>query len=124
MSVMASLKGSDPMNRRKEIINDYKKRKLSGGVYIVKNTQNGRYLIGHAANLQSVQNRFQFAQTTGMVFDPRMKKDWETAGPQAFTFDILEELEQKAEQSQEAFMDDLQTLEQLQRPSFDEAKAY
>jgi hypothetical protein len=112
------------MNRRKEIINDYKRRKLAGGVYLVKNTQNGRYLLGHAANLQSIQNRFQFAQTTGIVFDPRLRKDWERAGAQAFTFEILEELEQKAEQSQEAFMEDLRTLEQLQRASFDETQAY
>jgi 2-C-methyl-D-erythritol 4-phosphate cytidylyltransferase len=59
-----------------------------------------------------------------MLFDSRLQKDWATAGPQAFTFEILEELEQTAEQSKEAFMDDLQTLEQLRRPQFDAAQAY
>jgi hypothetical protein len=52
------------MNRRKEIINEYKERNSRGGVYTITNTLNGKYLIGHAANLKSVQNRFQFAVTT------------------------------------------------------------
>jgi hypothetical protein len=38
------------MNRRKEIINEYKKRKLCGGVYTITNTLSGKYLIGHTAN--------------------------------------------------------------------------
>ncbi len=36
-------------------------------------------------------------------------------GAQAFTLEALEELEQKLEQSQAEFMDDLKTLEQLWR---------
>ncbi len=43
------------MNRRKEIINEYKERKSCGGVYTITNTLNGKYLIGYAANLKSVQ---------------------------------------------------------------------
>lgn len=112
------------MNRRKEIINEYKQRKLAGGIYKVTNTANGKYLIGYAVNLKSVQNRFQFAVTTNIAFDRNLQKDWEKLGVQAFTFEVLEELEQKPEQSQSAFMEDLKTLEQLWRANFDASKAY
>jgi hypothetical protein len=37
---------------------------------------------------------------------------------------ILEELEQKPEQSQAEFMDDLKTLERLWRANLDESKEY
>jgi hypothetical protein len=92
------------LNRRKEITNAYKNRKLCGGVYIITNTANGKYLIDHVANLQSAQNHFQFAVTTGSTVHPKLQKDWKELGAQAFTFEIREELEQKPEQSQTAFM--------------------
>lgn len=61
---------------------------------------------------------------TDSTLHPRLQKDWKAWGPQAFTFEVLEELEQKPEQSQAAFMDDLKTLEQLWRTRFDASKAY
>jgi len=112
------------MNRRKEIINEYKERKSRGGVYTITNTLNGKYLISYAANLKSVQNHFQFAVTTGSTFHPKLRKDWEELGATAFTLEVLEELEQKPEQSQAEFLDDLKTLEQLLRANFDTSKAY
>jgi hypothetical protein len=112
------------MNRRKEIINEYKARKLYGGVYTITNTLSGKYLIGHAANLKSVQNRFQFAMTTGSPVHPKLQKDWEELGAQVFTLEVLEEVEQQPEQSQAEFMDDLKTLEHLWRANLDESKEY
>jgi hypothetical protein len=112
------------MNRRKEIINEYKGRKLHGGVYTITNTLSGKYLLGYAANLKSVQNHFQFAITTGSTVHPKLQKDWEELGAQAFTLEVLEELEQKTDQSQDEFMDELKTLEQLWRANLDASKEY
>ena len=112
------------MNRRKEITNEYKERKSCGGVYIITNTLNGKYLIGYAANLKSVQNHFQFAITTDSAIHPKLQKDWKEWGAKAFTLEVLEELEQKPEQSQTEFMDDLKTLEQLRRANLDASKEY
>jgi hypothetical protein len=112
------------MNRRKEIINEYKARKLCGGVYIINNMENGKFLLGHAANLKSVQNHFEFARMTGSAVHPKLKRDWDALGAQAFRLEVLEELEQKPAQSQAEFMEDLQTLEQLWHEKFDAAKEY
>jgi hypothetical protein len=112
------------VNRRREISKAYKDRKLQGGVYIITNTQNSKYLIGHAADLASVRNRFQFAVTTGSAVDLRLRQDWETFGPSAFTLDVLETLEQRPEQSRADFLDDLKTLEQLARADRDVANSY
>ncbi|HEU5438959.1 MAG TPA: GIY-YIG nuclease family protein [Ktedonobacterales bacterium] len=112
------------MTRRREVSNEYKERKLRGGVYTITNTANGKYLIGHATNLASVGNRFAFAVATGSAVDPRVRQDWEALGAQAFTLDVLEELEQKPDQTQAAFLDDLKTLEQLWRANLDPAQSY
>ncbi len=97
---------------------------MVGGVYTITNTANGRYLMGHVADIGSLRNRFQFAVTTGSAVDPRLRNDWATFGAAAFRLDILEELQQKADQSQAEFMDDLKTLEELRRADLDAAKSY
>ena len=112
------------MNRRKEIIKEYKERKLLGGVYKITNTLNEKYLINHVANLKRVQNQFQFAINTGGAIDPRVRKDWEEQGAKTFKLEILEELEQREDQTQAQFMDELKTLEQLHRANFDPSKEY
>jgi hypothetical protein len=109
---------------RRDIAREYKERKLQGGVYMITNTLDGKYIIGHATNLASVRNHFQFAVTTGSAIHPKLKRDWAELGADAFHLDVLEELEQKPEQSQAEFMDDLKTLEQLWRTSLDPAKEY
>jgi hypothetical protein len=103
---------------------EYKERRLAGGVYTITNSRTGRYLIGHAVNLASVRNHFRFAVTTGSAIHPRLRGDWATSGPSAFTLEVLEELEQGPEQSQSAFMADLETLEQLWRAKLDPSKEY
>lgn len=112
------------MDRRREISKQYRERRLRGGVYTITNTANGRYLIGHAADLASVRNRFQFALTTGATVDPRLREDWQAMGPAAFTFDVLEELEQQPGQTQAEFMDDLAALEILLRAGLNPSKEY
>lgn len=86
-------------------------------MYTITNTVNGKYLIGHAADLASVRNRFQFAVTTGSTVDPRLRAS-------AFTLDVLEELEQRPDQSQAEFMDDLRALQALLRATLDPSKEY
>jgi hypothetical protein len=112
------------MNRRKEIINAYKESKLHGGVYTITNTQSGKYLIDHTMNLKSVQNRFQFAVMTGLLFHTKLQKDWSELGAKTFVLAVLEELEQKPEQSRAQFADDLKELEQLWRANLDASKEY
>jgi hypothetical protein len=101
------------MNRRKTLKNEYKQRKIIGGIYRVTNTRNGMYLLDYATNLQAKQNAFDFMASSGSCFDYRLKKDLETFGGKVFVFEILETLEKKKEQSQDEFLDDLKMLEQM-----------
>lgn len=112
------------MNSRRDISREYKERRLHGGVYTITNTVSGKYLIGHAADLASMRNRFQFAVTTGSAVDPRLRGDWVELGAAAFRLDVLEEIEQQPEQNQADFLNDLQTLESLWRANLDASKAY
>ena len=111
-------------NRRKELIKEYKDRKPVGGVYKITNEVSGKYIIDHTANIQSARNHFQFAQKMGSPMHLQLQKDWAELGGQAFKLEVLEEVEQRADQTQAQFMEELKTLEQLHRANFDAAKAY
>jgi hypothetical protein len=112
------------LNRRKELIKEYKERKPLGGVYRLVNEKNERYIIDHTANIRSIQNRFEFALKNGSLLDYKMKKDWDAQGGQHFKLEILEEVEQREDQTPAQFLDELKTLEQLYRANFDPAKEY
>lgn len=111
-------------NRRKELIKEYKERKPVGGVYKITNTVSGKYVIDQTANIQSARNQFEFSQKLGSPMLMQLKKDWAEFGGQAFTLEVLEEVEQRADQTQVDFLEELKTLKQLHQANFDASKAY
>ncbi|HEY7832390.1 MAG TPA: GIY-YIG nuclease family protein [Ktedonobacterales bacterium] len=112
------------MSSRREIAKEYKERRQQGGVYTITNTVNGKYVIGYAANLESVRNRFQFAVNAGSAVDPRLRADWLAQGAGAFNLVVVAELEQREGQIQAEFMRDLHVLEQLCRADLDPSLEY
>ena len=112
------------MDRKKTLLNEYKQRKMLGGVFRVTNTKSGRYLLDYAVNPQARQNSFQFMSSLGSCFDYKLQDDWETCGSKAFVFEILETIIKKDAQTQEEFMRDLQTLAQLWGEKLDPSKRY
>ena len=101
------------MDKRKELINEYKQRKIIGGIYRLTNTRNGMYFLDHATDLKAKQNSFNFMASSGSCFHFKLQKDWQEYGGSVFVFDTLEEIEKKKEQSQQEFLDDLETLQQI-----------
>ena len=112
------------MDRRKTLINEYKRGQIIGGIYRVTNTRNGMYLLDYAPNLQSKQNSFNFMVSSGSCLDYRLKKDLTAFGGEVFIFEMLEALEKKQEQTQDEFMDDLKMLEQLWSEKLDSSTRY
>ena len=111
-------------NRRKELLKEYKERKAVGGVYRIVNEASGKYVIDHSANIKSIQNHFQFAQKMGGPMHMKLKKDWEEQGGQTFKLEILEEVEQRDDQTPAQFLEELKTLEGLYRANFEASKEY
>jgi hypothetical protein len=112
------------MDRRKTLINEYKQGKTIGGIYRVTNTRNGMYLLDYAINLQAKQNAFNFMSSSGSCFECRIKDDWTAFGGDAFTFEMLEALEKKTEQTQDEFIDDLKMLMQIWSDKLDSSTRY
>jgi hypothetical protein len=111
-------------DRKKTLKSEFKERKITGGVFRMRNTQSGRYLLNYAADIQAKQNSFNFATTTGNCFDNRLRKDWEAAGNGIFVFEVLETIDKKKDQTQTEFTADLQALAEMWVEKLDPAARY
>lgn len=110
--------------KKKEIVSEYKQRKVTGGVYKITNSGSGRYMIKGEVDLQSFQNRFDFMQKTKVCINPKMQKDFNEFGPESFSLEFLEGVEQKEEESRMGFKDRLKRLEEVWKDKFDPEKSY
>lgn len=109
---------------RKEAILEYKERSISGGVYKITNIVNGKYILVSDIDLKSAQNRFNFCIKTGSGMHMKVERDLKEFGGSNFTFEILEEIDMKEDQSIKEFKEDLKTLEEMWKEKFDPSKSY
>ncbi len=96
------------------------------GVYLIRNGETGKGLLGVTPNLASVRNTLAFAQSTGTsgVLDRRLGADIARFGLDAFTFDVLETLDVRPGMTPADIQADLATLEQLWRDKIDPTLLY
>ncbi len=103
------------MERRKELIQEYKNRKPNMGIYQIKNKVNGKVLVCSSLNLDGAVNRFQFDLKNGFnrgYCDHELPKDLAQYGPENFVFEILDRLK-PVEDPQYDYKEDLKALEEL-----------
>jgi hypothetical protein len=104
--------GITSVKSRKEIKRDYKERKKDAGVFQVKNTENGKVLLGSSLNLEGPLNAHQFMLMIGRHRNKALQKDWNEYGPDKFVFEILEVVKVKDDPSFN-IEDELTLLEQI-----------
>ncbi|MEA4988163.1 MAG: GIY-YIG nuclease family protein [Anaerovorax sp.] len=109
---------------RKEKIEAYKQRKVIGGIYLIKNTVNGKSLLQSSTDLAGSKNRFEFSCHTGSCMIYKLKKDWEEFGKDVFVFEVLEELVKKETQTPKEFSEDIKTLEEIWMEKLDSGILY
>ncbi|MFT3892329.1 MAG: GIY-YIG nuclease family protein [Anaerolineales bacterium] len=98
---------------RKEINREYKERVKPAGVYQVKNLSNGKVLLGSSLNLEGPLNRHRFMLKIGSHTNKELQQDWNELGPDQFTFDILEEVQQRKDDPSFNLKDELTLLEMI-----------
>lgn len=99
--------------KRKDLTAAWKNRRKTGGIYVIENTVTGERLLLSSPNLESARNLFAFSQATGSCAHPHFREEWAQLGGQAFALAVLETLEQKEEQSDREFAEELALLLEL-----------
>lgn len=78
------------MKSRKELNREYLQRPKPAGVFQVKNTANGKVLLGSSLNLNGALNGHKFTLKIGSHRNKVLQGDWDRYGAEAFVFDVLE----------------------------------
>jgi len=123
------VRGEDRMTdreRRRELRAQYRQTLPEAGVYLVRNTRNGKALLGSTPNLASIRNKLEFARSTDMpgALDHRHRDDIRRFGLDAFTLEVVEVLDARPGMTPAEIQDDLATLEGLWREKLDPSLLY
>lgn len=97
---------------RKALIRDYKESRRPMGVFGVRNTVNGKSLVGASTDLPAMLNRQRFQLDAGIHPIRELQKEWIAFGAAAFAFEVLDTLP-APDQPDFDPSDDLRVLEDL-----------
>jgi hypothetical protein len=78
---------------RKALIREYKQSRRPMGVYRVRNTAEGKALLGSSNDLPAILNRHRAQLRMGVHNVRELQQDWNRLGAEAFTFEVLDTLE-------------------------------
>jgi hypothetical protein len=80
--------------QRKEAIRQFKEQKVARGAYAIRCRATGQVWVGLSPNLKAKQNSSWFGLRMGSHIDKGLQTEWNTHGESAFTFEVLEELDE------------------------------
>ncbi len=100
------------MISKQDLKREYKERKKPAGIFQIKNTANGKVLLGSSLNIEGPLNAHKFMLTTGSHRNEALQKEWNEFGVEKFVFEILEVVKVKDDPNFN-LRDELTLLEQI-----------
>lgn len=97
-------------DKRKQLRDEYKSKQQTGGVYAIVCSGNNKRYIRSSVDLEGIQNRFRFAQSTRCCPEPWLRDDWTQFGTDSLSMVVLEELQKKEDQTPREFAEDVKLL--------------
>jgi len=98
---------------KKDLKEQYKNREIIGGIYRINCSGSGETWLRSTIDMQGSLNRFTFSVSVGSAPEMCMKQAWEKYGKSTFSFEALEEMKKKDEQTPQEFKEDMKTLFEL-----------
>ncbi|HBC95030.1 MAG TPA: transcriptional regulator [Pelotomaculum sp.] len=96
------------MDRKKELKQQYKEMKIQGGVFQIRNLKNQKVFVDSIPNLKMKTGKLMLLRSGGYK-NRQLQEDWNQFGEDAFVFEVLEVLEEKAD----GFFDKADELKKL-----------
>ncbi|MBV9927328.1 MAG: GIY-YIG nuclease family protein [Acidobacteria bacterium] len=77
---------------KKSLTREYKETARPMGVYQIRNTANGKALVGVSVDLPAILNRHRSELRMGGHRNRELQREWAEFGPEAFEFEVLDTL--------------------------------
>lgn len=107
------------MDRRKELIRQYKEMKTEAGVYQIKNTKNQKVFVVSTPNLKTMNGKPMMLCGGGHK-NKKLQEEWDKFGEEAFVFEVLEVLKEK----EEGYFDKTGELKKLEKKWLEKLQSY
>ena len=107
------------MDRRKELIQQYKEMKTEAGVYQIKNTKNQKVFVVSTPNLKTMNGKPMMLCMGGHK-NEKLQEEWNKFGEEAFVFEVLEVLKEK----EEGYFDKTGELKELEKKWLEKLQPY
>jgi hypothetical protein len=111
-AVNMKLNRGEKMDRRREIIREYKDNPPPAGIFRITNTANGKMLVGKGINVQGKINSNVAQLKFGGHRNRELQEDWNRYGAEKFSCEILDCLKEDPVHP-ERQADELTALEEL-----------
>lgn len=95
---------------RKEVINEYKQREVELGIIKIENKITGYSFVDVCNNLYKPFEGIKFQLNLGRFKSKELQKDWKEYGESAFSFEIVEKLKTKLEETEKEKLENLNEL--------------
>lgn len=107
-----AMKNNEKTIDKKAKIREYKNTPRPMGIFQIKNTRNGKVLIGSSKDVPAILNRYRTELKLGNCRNRVLQEEWNECGPEAFAFEELETLKPLDDPEYDP-AEDLRFLEEL-----------
>lgn len=111
-------------SRKKELINAYKQKAPTGGVFAVRCTATGKRWIDSTRDLAGMKNRFDFSVLTNAPIHHCLQADWRAHGASCFAYEVLETLAPKEGELPQDYRHSLEVLRDCLREEDPQEERY
>jgi len=81
--------------RRKQLVSDYRERKVARGIFAVRCHASGEVWLGIGRSLDNMQNGIWFTLRLGTHPARTLQAAWNTHGEESFVYEVVEEVDAK-----------------------------
>lgn len=98
------------MNRRKELIEQYKQLKPDMGILWIRCLENKKCFLETSQNLRGMMNRTKFQLEAGSHPNEELQKEWREFGEEKFICEVLEKLKYAKDETKTDYREELAIL--------------
>lgn len=109
----------EEMERRKELLDQYRHMKKEAGVYQIRNTAENKVFVLATPELKTMNGK-RFQLQMGSFLNRELQEDWNRLGEDTFAFEVLEVLEEK----EDGFFDEKEELKKLEKKWLEKLQPY